>query len=237
MKLLAHKIAVITGASRGIGRAMAECFAEAGCDLALCARDAKGLAVGELADRHGTGVLAAECDVRQEASVTQFFAAVRQRFGRIDILINNAGTVGPSAPVEKVTLENWRDALDTNLTGTFLCTRAALPLMSPGAVVLNNLSVAANRVFAGQSGYIAAKHGAKGFTDALRLELRERGIRVVGLYPGPTDTTIWNQFWPEAPRARMMSPGTVARAALHAVSLPENATVEELVLAPTAGAL
>ena len=237
MKLLAHKIAVITGASRGIGKAMAECFAGAGCDLALCARDANSLSADELADRHGVRGLAAECDVRSESSVTRFFSVINQCFGRIDILINNAGTVGPAAPVEKVALADWRDAIDTNLTGTFLCTRAALPLMHPGGVIVNNLSVAAKAVFAGQSGYIAAKHGAKGFTGALRLELRERGIRVIGLYPGPTDTGIWNQFWPEAPRARMMSPDTVARATLHAVCLPENATVEELVLAPTAGAL
>ncbi len=216
---------------------MAECFAEAGCQLALCARDANTIPEEELGKRFGIGVLAAACDVRVEASVARFFTAIQQRYGRVDILINNAGTAGPSAPVEKVVLADWRDAIDTNLTGTFLCSRAALPLMSSGGTIVNNLSVAAKGVFHGQSPYIAAKHGAKGFTDALRLELRERGIRVIALYPGPTDTTIWNQFWPEAPRARMMSPETVARATLNAVSLPENATVEELVLAPTGGAL
>jgi NAD(P)-dependent dehydrogenase (short-subunit alcohol dehydrogenase family) len=237
MKPLSDKVAVITGSSRGIGLAMAECFAEAGCDLALCARNAKPLAGMDFSRRYGIKVLAEGCDVGVESAVTGFFAAVGRQFGRIDILINNAGMVGPSAPVDRVALADWRAAMDANLTGTFLCTRAALPLMRAGGVIVNNLSVAARAVFRGQSAYIAAKHGAKGLTDALRLELRERGIRVIGLYPGPTDTGIWDQFWPEAPRERMMAPATVARAVLQAVCLPENTTVEELVLAPTAGAL
>ena len=118
-----------------------------------------------------------------------------------------------------------------------MCTRAALPLMPRGGTIVNNLSVAAKGVFAGEAAYIASKHGAKGFTDTLREEERARGIRVIGLYPGPTDTDIWNQFMPEAPRERMMSPATVAAAVLNVLTLPENATVEELVLAPTSGAI
>jgi NAD(P)-dependent dehydrogenase (short-subunit alcohol dehydrogenase family) len=237
MKVLSNKIAVITGASKGIGLAMAACFAEAGCDLALCARNVAAGAGENLSRCHGVRVLTEGCDVREESSVSQLFEKIRDLFGHIDILINNAGMVGPSAPVESVALKDWREAIDTNLTGLFLCTRAALPLMRSGGVIVNNLSVAAKRVFRGQSAYIAAKHGGKGFTDALRVELRERGIRVVGLYPGPTNTDIWNQFWPQAPREKMMSPETIARAALHAVSLPENATIEELVLMPSGGNL
>ncbi|HEX3000664.1 MAG TPA: SDR family oxidoreductase, partial [Armatimonadota bacterium] len=178
----------MTGASRGIGLAIAETFAAAGCDLALCARNTKFLANTELADRHAVRVLVSECDVRSESSVSDFFARIGESFGRVDILVNNAGLAGPMAPVAELSLDDWRDAIDTNLTGTFLCTRAALPLMSGGAVIVNNLSVAARDVFAGESAYVAAKHGAKGFTDTLREELRERGIRVIGLYPGATDS-------------------------------------------------
>ena len=151
--------------------------------------------------------------------------------------MNNAGIAAPSNPVAAVDLADWRDVIDTNLTGTFLCTQAALPLMHTGGVIVNNLSIAARQPFAGQSAYVAAKHGAKGFTDTLREELRERGIRVIGLYAGATDTDIWSQFWPDAPRDRMMSPEFVARATLNAVILPENVAVEELVLGPTAGKL
>ena len=127
--------------------------------------------------------------------------------------------------------------LDTNLTGMFLCTRAALPLMRPGGVIVNNLSVAARGVFAGESAYCASKHGALGFTDTLREEVRERGIRVISLLPGPTATDIWNQFMPDAPRDKMLSPEIVARAVVNAIALPDNAALEELRIAPTSGRL
>jgi NAD(P)-dependent dehydrogenase (short-subunit alcohol dehydrogenase family) len=131
-----------------------------------------------------------------------------------------------------LSLEAWRTVLDTNLTGMFLCTRAALPLMRRGGVIINNLSVAARGVFAGESAYCASKFGALGFTDTLREELRERGIRVVALLPAATATEIWDQFMPEAPRERMMSPDTVAQAVIAALLLPDNVAVEEVRLAP-----
>ncbi len=109
--------------------------------------------------------------------------------------------------------------------------------MKRGASIVNNLSVSAKSVFPGMSAYNASKHGAAGFTNTLREELRQQGIRVIGLYPGATDTAIWKQFWPQAPRKRMMSPETIARAVVFALSLPPEATVEELVIAPTGGAL
>lgn len=228
---------MITGASRGIGRALVEVFAEAGSDLGLCARNPKPLDGDEIVRLHQVQALVAECDVRREASVVEFFTAIKLRFGRIDVLINNAGVAGRSAPIAEITADDWHDILDTNLTGAFLCTRAALPLLRSGGAIVNNLSVAAKMVFPGMAAYNAAKWGARGFTETLRQEVRERGIRVIGVYPGATDTSIWSQFWPEAPRARMMSPETIARAVLHAVTMPENATMAELVIAPTAGAL
>lgn len=237
LRQLLQKVAVVTGASRGIGRAIADALGAAGYDLALCARNTKSLDSRQLADSYGVRVLIRECDVRNEDSVEEFFKAIRDDFGRIDILLNNAGLAAPMARVEQLSLDDWRDAIATNLTGTFLCTRAALPLMQAGGAIVNNLSVAARQAFAGQSAYIAAKHGAKGFTDTLREELRERGIRVIGLYPGATDTDIWNQFWPEAPRRKMMAPETIAQAVLHAVTMPPNTSVDELVLAPTSGKL
>ncbi len=234
---LGGQVAVITGASRGIGRATAEAFAGAGCSLALCARDAKSMDEKEWAERLQTPVLAGGCDVRSEVSVAEFFAAVGRRYGRIDVLVNNAGLVGPMAKIEQIRLEDWRQVIDTNLTGTFLATRAALPLMTRGGAIVNTLSVAARRGFTGQAMYTAAKHGARGFTETLREELRERGIRVIGFYPGATDTEIWEQFYPNAPRDRMMAPETVAQAVLQAVLLPVEATVEELMIGPTVGAI
>jgi NAD(P)-dependent dehydrogenase (short-subunit alcohol dehydrogenase family) len=132
---------------------------------------------------------------------------------------------------------DWNDVIATNLTGMFLVTKAALPLMKHGAVIVNNLSIAAKRAFPGSSAYNASKHGALGFTKTLREELREQGIRVIALLPGATDTRIWEILWPDAPREKMISPGTVARAVVDVLKLPPDTTVEELTLMPTTGAL
>jgi NAD(P)-dependent dehydrogenase (short-subunit alcohol dehydrogenase family) len=232
---LLNKIAVVTGASRGIGLALAQQLAAAGCNLALCSRDTKFIPEQEIADRNGVRVLVHECDVRSEASVRDFFRAVHNRYTTIDFLINNAGSAHPAANVEELPVDDWRDVIDTNLTGTFLCTQAALPIVNRGGAIVNNLSVAATRAFVSQAGYIAAKHGAKGFTDALREELRPRGIRVIALMPGATDTDIWNTFWPTAPRDRMLTADTVAAALVNALALPSEACADELVVTPTAG--
>jgi short-subunit dehydrogenase len=104
-------------------------------------------------------------------------------------------------------------------------------------VIVNNLSVSARTAFPGMAAYNSSKRGLAAFTETLREELRPRGIRVVALLPGATDTAIWQQFWPAAPRRRMMSPETVAQAVANAIALPPNASVDELVITPSAGNL
>jgi NAD(P)-dependent dehydrogenase (short-subunit alcohol dehydrogenase family) len=232
---LRGKIAVVTGASRGIGLAIARALADAGCQVALAARFRDARQIREV--QRKLIAFAQCCDVRDERSVSAFFAAVKLRFGHVDVLVNNAGVGGPSRKVAELSPDDWREVIETNLTGMFLTTRAALPLMKRGASIVNNLSVSAKSAFPGMSAYNASKHGAAGLTNTLREELRQQGIRVIGLYPGATDTAIWKQFWPAAPRRRMMSPETIARAVVFALSLPPEATVEELVIAPTGGAL
>lgn len=229
MSSLDGKIAVVTGGSRGIGHAIALALYEQGCRLATCART---VTVGD--KRNG---FVHPCDVRDPASVERFFTAVGDRFGRIDILVNNAGSAHALLNVEQMPIEVFRDVLDTNLFGTFLCTRAALPLMSSGATIVNNLSICAVQVFPQESAYCAAKFGALGFTNVLREECRPRGIRVLSLIAGATATDIWNQFMPEAPRDKMLSPETVAQAVVNALVLPAKASVDEIRITPTAGAL
>ena len=131
----------------------------------------------------------------------------------------------------------WKEVIDTNLNGTFLITQASLGLMKRGATIVNNLSIAAMRVFPGTAAYNASKHGALGFTNTLREELRGKGIRVIALLPGATDTEIWNVLWPNAPRKKMMSPETIATAVVNALLLHENSTLEELKIMPTVGTL
>ena len=163
--------------------------------------------------------------------------AVKKAFGKIDVLVNNAGITQPIVTVEDTTLEMWRDVIDTNLTGVFLCTRAALPLMKAGATIINNLSAAAKQVFPKYATYSAAKRGALGFTLSLREELIPRGIRVMALMPGATATDMWDQIMPDAPRDRMIDVDSVAQAVLYAVLLPPNVNLSEIMLDPTGGAL
>jgi NAD(P)-dependent dehydrogenase (short-subunit alcohol dehydrogenase family) len=238
MARLNGKVVLITGASRGIGLAIAHALVDHGCRLVLTARHEKSLkrVSRELID-HGVGVVTSPCDVRDPDSVAQVFSAVRKQFGRLDILVNNAGVGHENTNVGKLAIKTWKDVVDTNLTGMFLVTRGALPLMKSGGAIVNNLSIAARRVFPGSSAYNASKHGALGLTNTLREELRPRGIRVIALLPGATATDIWKAMWPDAPRQKMMSPETVAQAVVDALLLPPESTVEELVIMPSVGTL
>jgi len=236
--VLAGKTALITGASQGIGLALAEALAEEGCHLVLTARSQEKLDRAAKRLRKGkVRVLAAACDVRSPEQVRALMAGVRRQFRRLDILINNAGIGHQSLEIAKLPLESWREVVETNLNGVFFVTQAALPLMKRGGAIVNNLSIAAKRVFVGSSAYNASKHGALGLTNTLRKELRPKSIRVIAVLPGATDTAIWNTLWPDAPRKKMMTAETVAEAVLNALKLPADSTVEEIVLLPSAGVL
>ncbi|MHB8217269.1 MAG: SDR family oxidoreductase [Candidatus Sulfotelmatobacter sp.] len=235
---LHNQVALVTGATRGIGLAVARALAVEGCDLILTGRDEQVLRrVSKALATARIKVLAHSCDLRDPQSIDDLFRAIRQKFHRLDILINNVGIAHPNFTVDKLPLPLWKDVIETNLTGMFLVTQAALAMMKRDATIVNNLSIAANRVFAGSAAYAASKHGALGFTNTLREELRPRGIRVIAFLPGATNTDIWKTFWPQAPRKKMMSPATVATAVVNAILLPPNATVETLEILPTAGLL
>jgi NAD(P)-dependent dehydrogenase (short-subunit alcohol dehydrogenase family) len=218
--------------------AIARALAAEGCSLILTARDEKALnKLGRELASPKIRILAHPCDVRDPHSVDALFRAARRHFRRLDILINNAGIAHANLPVEKLPFPVWKDVLETNLDGTFLVTQAALAVMKRGGTIVNNLSIAATRVFAGSAAYNASKHAALGLTNTLREELRPKGIRVIALLPGATDTDIWTTLWPQAPRQKMMSPKTVAQALVQSLLLPPNATVESLEILPTTGTL
>jgi NAD(P)-dependent dehydrogenase (short-subunit alcohol dehydrogenase family) len=232
------KVAVITGGSRGIGLAMARAFVSAGYKVIITGRDQRRLqaAAGQF-DENNAQIEIQVCDVADPTSVETALTEIERHHKTIDVLVNNAGIAHPLASIEKLDPETWKQVIETNLTGMFLVTRAALPLMKSGGTIVNNLSVAAIQSFSGMAAYNASKAGAMGFTNVLREELRERGIRVLALLPGATDTGIWGQFWPNAPREKMVSPDTVAQAVLLAVSAPASTAIEEIRLGPAAGAL
>jgi NAD(P)-dependent dehydrogenase (short-subunit alcohol dehydrogenase family) len=235
---LRGRLALITGANRGIGLAIARALACEGCNLVITGRDERALAKARLQlEKLKVDVLAQTFDVRSPDSVDYLFTLVRGLHKPLDILINNAGIGHPNRTVGELPYPTWMEVIDTNLNGLFLVTQAALAVMKRGSTIVNNLSIAAERVFPGSAAYNASKHGALGFTNTLREELRPKGIRVIALLPGATDTAIWDALWPKAPRRKMMSAETVARTVVDALLLPENTTTEKIVVMPSSGTL
>jgi len=234
-KLLHNRIAVVTGASRGIGFAIARALATHGAEVVITARHRRSL---EAARDKIPKALGVRADVTRPSEVTRIFHFIRRRFGRLDILVNNAG-VFTYKPFARTTLADWRANLDTNLTSIFLATQAALPLLkpSPHAHVVNILSISALRAYPKCSAYTAAKFGALGLTRVLGEELRGEGIRVTAILPGATDTRMVDEFDFPVHRERLLQPEDVAAAVLASLIAPARARVEEIVLTPSSGRL
>lgn len=236
MGKLTGKVVVITGGSRGIGLAIGRTLGREGAKLVLVGRDRKALR------RAAAGIpgesLPVVADVTRPGDVATLFRAVRRRYGRLDVLVNNAG-VFIYKPFARTTLKDWRANIETNLTAFFLTTRAALPLLerSRGAHLVNILSVSSRSAFANCSAYCAAKFGALGLTRVLREEFRSRGIRVTAILPGSTDTRLVKAFDFPVDRAKLIQPEDVAEAVLAALLQPLRATVEEIHLMPSSGKL
>ena len=186
MGKLSGKIAMITGANRGIGKGIARGLAQEGANLVISARGAELLqqAADELA-QEGTEVLAVPADVADEDQVKALFAQAVERFGQLDILFNNAGAFD-GGPIEEVSLEAWNNVIGACLTGAFLCTREAFRIMRPRGEgrIVNIGSISAQRTRQNMAPYTAAKHGIWGLTQATALEGREHGVVVSCLHPG-----------------------------------------------------
>ncbi len=186
-----ENVAVITGASSGIGRATALALAEKGLRLSLLARSEGDLALveTEARSRCASDVCWFACDVRDEDSVERAVASTLERFGRIDVLINSAG-LSLNGEVDGYALEDWRMVIDTNLTGTFLTCRAVLPAMKRqgGGQIINISSGAGRNGIKQMAAYCASKFGVIGFTESLALEVRDLNIRVSVLIPGSVAT-------------------------------------------------
>lgn len=233
---LQGKTAVITGGNRGIGFAFARALIEQGCNVVIAGRDVERL---ESARRALSSEKACATAIKFNAcdpdSVKELFSAVKQKYSTVEILVNSAGVAQLPAPVVQLSVETWKQVVDTDLTGMFLSTRACLPLMPSGSTIVNVLSIASIQAFPGNSSYHASKFGGLGFTNSLREELRGQGIRVVALLPGAVDTEMWDQFGPKVPREKMLSTDTLAETFLHVVSRPPICTIEEIRIGPVLG--
>ena len=191
-KSLSNKVALITGASKGLGKAMALALGGAGAKLALVSRDLEKLrATAREVNALGAEAEVFRADVTNEEQVAQLEKAVITRFGKLHILINNAG-VNVRKPVTEFTLAEWRYVLDTNLTGAFLMCRAFVPHLKGQGYgrIINLTSIMSHVAIAGRSAYAASKSGLLGFTKALALELAPEKITVNGLSPGPFATEM-----------------------------------------------
>ncbi|MCH2292603.1 MAG: SDR family oxidoreductase [SAR324 cluster bacterium] len=183
MKLLDGQRALITGAGSGIGKVMAQHFEKAGARIWICDADTNNLeqSLKENPDWNGT-----PCDVSDENQVDQLFKEMSDSFGGLEILVNNAGIAGPTAPVEEIDPDEWRRSVGVNLNGAFYCTRLATPLLknSQKASIINISSVAGRLGFARRLPYASTKWAMIGFTESLAKELGPSGIRVNALLPG-----------------------------------------------------
>jgi 3-oxoacyl-[acyl-carrier protein] reductase len=188
MERLSGRTTIVTGAARGIGRAIATAFAAEGASVALVDRlgdEAEEVANSLRAER----VMAVEADVSDEEAVARTVKRVRDEWSRIDVLVNNAG-IAPFKPITEMELDDWRQVIDGDLTSVFLCSRAVLPAMlenQSGCII--NLGSQLGLIGAAQmTHYCAAKAGIFGFTKALAREVAEKGIRVNAIAPGPVGT-------------------------------------------------
>ena len=226
---------LITGASRGIGRAIAEELTGSDVELLLHGRDTVALAqtrkavepqcarvsllIHDLATAHGVSDLIAE--VGKEP---------------IDLLVNNAG-VAVAKPFTEITPIEWDQTVGLNITAPFMLMQHFAPRMPPGSSVVNVLSIAAKSGFANWSAYCMSKFALEGFSQSVREELRDRKIRVINIYPAATDTDIWDHIEGKWPRHKMISPKDVASAVAYALSRPADVALENITLSSLAGNL
>src|SRR6267154_5376668 len=224
---------LITGASRGIGRAIAEKLAGKDVELLLHGRDTVALAQTRKAvEPQCTKVTPLIHDLATARGVSDLIAEVGRH--PIDLLVNNAG-IAVVKPFTEITAIEWEQTIGVNITAPFMLTQHFAPRMPPGSSVVNILSIAAKSGFANWSAYCMSKFALEGFSQSVREELRDRKIRVINVYPAATDTNIWNHIEGEWPRHKMISPQDVASAVVYALSRPADVTLENITLSSLVG--
>jgi len=232
--LLAGRVALITGASRGIGRAVTLRLAQAGATTVLAARTEAALAaVAEMIRVSGVEALVAPTDVTDEQQLEALVNAALARFGRIDILVNNAGGGPPRTPVVKARVRDWEWTVRLNLWAPMTLTKLVLPSMIErrGGTIINICSLAGLAGKPGEAAYAAAKFGVRGFSQSLFEEVREYGIKVSTIYPGYVDTALIPPNR-RVDRSKMLSPEDVAQAVYEVAISPPRSCPLEIILQP-----
>ena len=226
---------LITGASRGIGRAIAEELASANVTLLLHGRDPVALAeTGKAVESRCGKVQLLIHDLATPVGVRNLVAEVDS--DRVDLLVNNAG-VAVVKPFAEITQIEWDQTVGVNVTAPFLLIQHFAPRMRPGSSIVNILSVAARMGFANWSAYCMSKFALEGFSQSVREELRDHKVRVINIYPAATDSEIWNNIPGTWPRQKMMSSQDVSAAVAYAITQPDQVLVENITLGSLTGKL
>jgi len=230
------EVAVVTGAGSGVGRAVARALAAAGWDVACLGRREETLR--ETASANAQHLAAFVCDVSDARQVERAFDAVRARFGAIHLLVNAAGTNVPRRGLDVLSNDDYLELIGTNLNGAFFCAQAVLPEMrARGRGTIVNIVSDAGLTANAKAGpaYVASKFGLTGLTQAINAEERGHGIRCCAISPGDINTPILDRRPSPPPadaRQRMLQPEDIAACVMLAVTLPERALVEQLIIRP-----
>jgi 3-oxoacyl-[acyl-carrier protein] reductase len=231
---LTETVALVTGASRGIGKAIAATLAAQGASVMLVARTKSELEAvrAEIESRGGKAVVA-PADLTEPEQVRMLFETIAQHFGRLDILVNNAG-IGKFAPVKDFALSDFDAMWNLNVRAPFLCTQEAVRLMEAqrSGVIVNISSLAGKNAFVNGAGYAATKWALMGFSKCLMLEVRKHNIRVITVCPGSVDTTFAPPRDPSKTNS-LIHPQDVADTVLAAITIPARSMVSEIDIRPT----
>jgi len=228
--MLTNKVALVTGAGRGVGRAIAVALAKEGCHVACVARTlAQVTQTAEMVKAEGVRAMATRGDVSSEESVEEFTFETATGLGAIDILVNNAGAFAVKS-VAETNISDWDEIMNVNARGAFLCIKAVLPSMMHRrqGCIINIASMASLKPYARQSAYCASKHALLGLSKVLADEMREYDIRVTAICPGGVDTDLVRAARPDWTPDVLMDPRDVAQAAVYVAGLSPRAAVDVL---------
>ena len=233
-----NNLLLVTGASSGIGREISRKLCKEGYEVILASRSKEKLySLHNQLKKEGYKSHVIPCDIRIEKEVNNLYKE-SNKLGFVDCVINNAG-VGRFSGINKMSIEDWDEQINTNLRSSFLTTRLFVKKMIEKKegkfVFINSVAGKYGHSFSNSTAYVASKYGLKGFADSLRTELREHNIKVISVYPGAIDTNFWDSINVDFPRDEMLSSSDLAETIIHAISAPNSSVIEDVVVRRTKG--